>query len=49
MTESLIRVPVERIEKAIYLIRGEKVMLNRDLGAFVWSYDERAKASGASQ
>lgn len=24
-------VPVERIEKAIYLIRGEKVMLDRDL------------------
>ena len=23
--------PVERIEKAIYLIRGEKVMLDRDL------------------
>lgn len=26
-------VPVERIEKAIYLIRGEKVMLDRDLAA----------------
>lgn len=25
-------IPVERIEKAIYLIRGEKVMLDRDLG-----------------
>src|SRR5437867_13210653 len=24
-------IPVERIEKAIYLIRGEKVMLDRDL------------------
>ena len=33
MNESLIRVPVERIEKAIYLIRGEKVMLDRDLAA----------------
>jgi hypothetical protein len=31
MENSLIKVPVERIEKAIYLIRGEKVMLDRDL------------------
>jgi hypothetical protein len=31
MNDSLIKVPVERIEKAIYLIRGEKVMLDRDL------------------
>ena len=28
---SLVPIPVERIEKAIYLIRGEKVMLDRDL------------------
>jgi hypothetical protein len=33
LTESLVKVPVERIEKAIYLIRGEKVMLDRDLAA----------------
>ncbi len=33
MNESLIRVPVERIEKTIYLIRGEKVILDRDLAA----------------
>ncbi len=26
-------IPVERIEKAIYFIRGEKVMLDRDLAA----------------
>lgn len=26
-------IPVERIERAIYLIRGEKVMLDRDLSA----------------
>ena len=31
MPNSLIKIPVERIEKAIYLIRGEKVMLDRDL------------------
>ena len=30
MTESAL-IPTERIEKAIYLIRGEKVMLDRDL------------------
>lgn len=28
-----ILIPVERIERAIYLIRGEKVMLDRDLAA----------------
>lgn len=33
MNESLVKVPVERIEKAIFLIRGEKVMLDRDLAA----------------
>jgi hypothetical protein len=31
MSQSLIKIPVERIEKSIYLIRGEKVMLDRDL------------------
>jgi hypothetical protein len=29
-------VPVDRIEKAILLIRGQKVMLDRDLGE-LWS------------
>lgn len=33
MKDSLVKVPVERIEKAIYLIRGEKVMLDCDLAA----------------
>jgi hypothetical protein len=33
MNEALMSVPVERIERAIYLIRGEKVMLDRDLAA----------------
>jgi hypothetical protein len=28
---SLVSLPVERIEKSIYVIRGEKVMLDRDL------------------
>ena len=31
MNESLVTVPIERIEKAIFLIRGEKVMLDREL------------------
>lgn len=31
MSQPLINIPVERIEKSIYLIRGEKVMLDRDL------------------
>lgn len=29
--DNTILIPIERIEKAIYLIRGEKVMLDRDL------------------
>jgi len=33
MNEAVVKVPVERIEKAIFLIRGEKVMLDRDLAA----------------
>ena len=33
MTESLVTVPIERIEKAIFLIRGERVMLDRGLAA----------------
>ncbi len=31
MTEPLVNIPNERLEKAIFLIRGEKVMLDRDL------------------
>ena len=31
MTQPLVKIPVERLEKAIFLIRGEKVMLDRDL------------------
>jgi hypothetical protein len=31
MTKALVKIPIERIEKAIYLIRGERVMLDRDL------------------
>jgi hypothetical protein len=33
MNRTLLRVPVERVENAILLIRGEKVMLDRDLAA----------------
>jgi len=32
MTESPL-IPIERVEQAIYLIRGQKVMLDRDLAA----------------
>lgn len=31
MKDSLAKIPVERIEKVIYMVRGEKVMLDRDL------------------
>lgn len=31
MEEKTIGVPIERIEKSIYMIRGQKVMLDRDL------------------
>ncbi len=33
MNESLVTVPVERIERAIFVIRGERVMLDRDLAS----------------
>jgi len=33
MGQALINIPDERIENAIYLIRGQKVMLDRDLAA----------------
>jgi ORF6N domain len=31
MTNETVKIPVERIEKTIYLIRGERVILDRDL------------------
>ena len=31
MSKSLVKIPLERIEKAIFLIRGEKVMLDSNL------------------
>jgi hypothetical protein len=31
MKTELAKIPVERLEKAIFLIRGQKVMLDRDL------------------
>jgi hypothetical protein len=33
MTSKQLLIPVERIEKAILLVRGQKVMLDRDLAA----------------
>lgn len=31
MTQELVTIPVERLEKVIFLVRGEKVILDRDL------------------
>lgn len=33
MSKSLVTLPVERVEQAILLIRGEKVILDSDLAA----------------
>jgi hypothetical protein len=41
-------ISIERIEKAIYLIRGEKVMLDRDL-AKLYEVDWRAQSGSAAQ
>jgi hypothetical protein len=41
-------IPVERIEKAIYLIHGEKVFLDRDL-ATLYGVDKSFETSGEAQ
>ena len=41
MKRELVNLPAERIEKTIYLIRGEKVMLDRDLAGL---YEVQTKA-----
>lgn len=41
MTNEIAKIPVERIEKAIYLIRGEKVILDTDLAQL---YEVQTKA-----
>src|SRR6185295_17231690 len=41
MNTDTIKIPIERIEKAIYLIRGEKVMLDNDLAEL---YEVQTKA-----
>lgn len=44
MTKDLeVSLPVERVEKAIFLIRGEKVMLDRDLAELYWRGNTGAK------
>ena len=35
MSKALVRIPVERVEKAILLVRGEKVILDSDLAALL--------------
>jgi hypothetical protein len=41
MKATLVKIPAERFEKAIYLIRGQKVMLDRDLAEL---YEVETKA-----
>ena len=41
-------IPAERIERAIYLIRGEKVMLDRDLAA-LYEVETRALNQAAGR
>ena len=41
MSKSLIKIPLERIEKVILLIRGEKVILDSDLAALYGSSTAR--------
>ena len=41
MSKALATIPIERIEKAIFLIRGERVMLDSDLAAL---YEVTTKA-----
>ncbi len=41
MSKALVRIPVEQVEKAILLIRGEKVILDADLAAL---YDVETRA-----
>ena len=49
MSKSLVKIPVERIEKAIFLIRGEKVMLDRDLAALYGVPTKALKTSCAAE
>ena len=42
-------VPVEVIENKIFMIRGLKVMLDRDFGAIVWSFDWEFKSTGSTK
>jgi ORF6N domain-containing protein len=46
MKTSLVRIPVERIERAIYLVRSQKVMLDRDLADL---YEVETKALNRSK
>ena len=36
MKDKYAMIPIERIERAILLIRGKKVMLDADLGRSLW-------------
>lgn len=41
MTKSLVRIPVERVEQSILLIRGEKAILDSDL-AILYGVETKA-------
>ena len=43
MTKTLVTVPVERVERAILLIRGEKVILDADLAVLYGVSTKRLK------
>ena len=45
MGEKSVRIPIERIEKSIMLIRDEKVMIDRDLAELYGSRNKSAKSS----
>ena len=38
-----------QVERRIFLVRGQKVMLDFDLAELLWSLDTCAKASGAEE
>ena len=40
MDEKGIMIPAERIKQSIVLIRGQKVMLDRDLANLIWGWNK---------
>jgi hypothetical protein len=48
MTKSLVKIPQERVEKAIFLIRGERIILDRDL-AILYGVETRVLNQSVSR